>query len=142
MIYKLVATLLLSLSLTGCFSKGAESFAEDVYKNLNSRNFELVWDRLLPSEQEKVRIQLEILRKNELLARQTFGFSKEALKTMTAKDYFIAILNSDKSGGSIELVSVEEFDTHATVKWVNKGMNKTGESKLIKQDGKWYLKLD
>ncbi|MCA2018656.1 hypothetical protein LDJ79_21250 [Vibrio tritonius] len=132
--------------LTGCFGeKSAGDFATHIVSLLNERDFNSLWDVTSPESQDAVKNQLNMVRGNTFLKQQvasSFNIPFEKLDSITPKEYFIAILNSDKTAGVIKtkIVDVEELDNKAKVNWV-KG-EKQGVSWLIKIDDSWFFQLD
>ncbi|MBD1577565.1 hypothetical protein HC723_14205 [Vibrio sp. S11_S32] len=146
MLKKIILSLLILSTLSGCGSeKTSNEFAHDAIKLMNERKFGDLWEVTSPQSQMDVANQLDNVKNNSMLKQQVvkaFNIPANQIASITPKEYFVAILQADKTAGVIKtkIVDVKELDNRAKVKWT-KG-NQSGVSWLIKVDGSWYFTLD
>lgn len=122
-----------------------DASANKMLANINSRNFHSLWESVSGKSKVDVSKQLTELKKTvagKKLISANFNIALKNVDSLSTEDYFVAILNSDKTAGVVKtiLVKIEDFGSKAAVSWI-KG-KESGVSSMVKENGVWYVDLD
>lgn len=157
----ILAVLVVSV-LTACFNSGesADEFMKKVVAAINSKDYKTLWTYVAEEDKAAISQQLSANLANPLgqtLLTTMLGVPEDKLSELTPEQYFVILLNlqsnmqstlqsvfskskTAESEANMEVINIEKFGNAAIVHY--KRGNIAGTQKIIKQNGKWCVRME